>query len=119
MNAYRKYRVLIVAAACVAAVAAYFVSSEVETRLMRARVEALMGPAVHDMREEMLAGADPILYYLANCIQRELPTVASAASSPQKVSALMRTYALDEVNFADSNGVIRATTHARQLRSRW
>ena len=66
MNAYRKYRVLIVAAACVAAVAAYFVSSEVETRLMRARVEALMGPAVQDMREEMLAGADPILYYLAN-----------------------------------------------------
>ena len=114
MNAYRKYRVLIVAAACVAAVAAYFVSSEVETRLMRARVEALMGPAVHDMREEMLAGADPILYYLANCIQRELPTVASAASNPQRVSALMRTYALDEVNFADSNGVIRATTHASQ-----
>ena len=114
MNAYRKYRVLIVAAACVAAVAAYFVSSEVETRLMRARVEALMGPAVHDMREEMLAGADPILYYLANCIQRELPTVASAASSPQKVSALMRTYALDEINFADTNGVIRATTHPSQ-----
>ena len=100
MTVYRRCRFLIVAAAAAAVVLAYFVSSEVESRLVRERVEALMAPAVNDMREEMLAGADPILYYLANCIQRDLPTVAAAASSPQKVTALMRTYALDEINFA-------------------
>ena len=115
MTVYRRCRFLIVVAAAAAVVLAYFVSSEVESRLVRERVEALMAPAVNDMREEMLAGADPILYYLANCIQRDLPTVAAAASSPQKVTALMRTYALDEINFADTNGVIRATTHPSQL----
>ena len=115
MTVYRRCRFLIVAAAAAAAVLAYFVSSEVESRLVRKRVEALMAPAANDMREEMLAGADPILYYLANCIQRDLPTVAAAASSLQKVTALMRTYALDEINFADTNGVIRATTHPSQL----
>ena len=114
MTVYRRCRFLIVAAAAAAAVLAYFVSSEVESRLVRKRVEALMAPAANDMREEMLAGADPILYYLASCIQRDLPTVAAATSSPQKVTALMRTYALDEVNFADTNGVIRATTHPSQ-----
>ena len=115
MTVYRRCRFLIVVAAAAAVVLAYFVSSEVESRLVRERVEALMAPAANDMREEMLAGADPILYYLANCIQRDLPTVAAAASSPQKVTALMRTYALDEINFADTNGVIRATTHPSQL----
>ena len=114
MTVYRRCRFLIVVAAAAAVVLAYFVSSEVESRLVRERVEALMAPAANDMREEMLAGADPILYYLASCIQRDLPTVAAATSSPQKVTALMRTYALDEVNFADTNGVIRATTHPSQ-----
>ena len=42
MNAYRKCRLLIVAAAVVATVIAYFVSSSVESRLAHRRVEALM-----------------------------------------------------------------------------
>lgn len=114
MNVYRKYRTLIVAGAAVAAVLAYFVSSSVESRLARQRVEALMGPAVHDMREEMLAGMDPILYYLASCVTRDLPSLSAATSRPERVTSLMRTLALDEINFIDTNGVIRVTTHQSQ-----
>lgn len=114
MTVYRRYRTMIVAAAAVASVLAYFVSSSVESRLARQRVEALMGPALHDMREDLLAGMDPILYYLASCIQRDLPTVAAAAADPSRVRDVKRAYALDEINFADANGVIRATTHPSQ-----
>ena len=56
MTVYRKCRLLIVAAAVVAAVVAYFVSSGVESRLAHRRVEALMEPALQDMREDVLAG---------------------------------------------------------------
>ena len=115
MSVYRKYRTMIVAAAAVAAVLAYFVSSSVESGLARRRVEAMMEPALHDMREDLLAGMDPILYYLSFCIQRDLPTVAAAAASPSRVDELKRVYALDEINFADTNGIIRATTHPTQL----
>jgi len=114
MNVYRKYRALIVAGAAVAAVLAYFVSSAVESRLARQRVEALMAPAIHDMREEMLAGMDPILYYLASCVTRDLPSLAAATSSPERVTSLMETLSLDEINFIDTNGVIRVTTHQSQ-----
>ena len=115
MNVYRKYRVLIVCAAVAAAVLAYFVSSYVESRLARQRVESLMEPAIHDMREDLLAGMDHVLFYLASCVRRVLPSVEAAKSAPEKVDALMRTLKLDEINFADTNGVIRATTHPTQL----
>ncbi len=115
MNVYRRCRMLIVAAAVVAAVIAYFVSSEVESNLARRRVEALMGPSIKDMHEEMLEGMDPVLFYLASCIRRDLPSVAAAAADPPRVKALMRAYALDEINFIDTNGVIRATTHPSLL----
>ena len=115
MNVYRKYRAMILAAAGVAAVMAYFISSSVESRLARQRVEALMDPALHDMREDLLAAMDRILYYLSACIQRDLPTVADAAANPSRVKEIARVYQLDEINFIDSNGVIRATTHSEQL----
>ena len=115
MNVYRKYRAMILAAAGVAAVMAYFISSSVESSLARQRVEALMDPALHDMREDLLAAMDRILYYLSACIQRDLPTVADAAANPSRVKEIARVYQLDEINFIDSNGVIRATTHSEQL----
>ena len=115
MNVYRKCRLLIVAAAVVATVIAYFVSSSVESRLAHRRVEALMEPALQDMREDVLAGMDSILYYLAACIRRDLPSVAAAVKNPARVDTLRRAFSLDEINFIDSNGVIRVTTHPKQL----
>ena len=111
MNVYRKCRLVIVAAAAAAAVLAYFASSEVESHLARRRVEDMMGPALKDMREEMLTGMDPVLFYLASCIRRTLPSVSAAAADPSRMEALMRTFALDEINFIDTNGVIRASTY--------
>ena len=115
MNVYRRYRILIVSAAAAAVVLAYFLSSEVESRLARQRVEDLMEPAIHDMREELLAGMDATLYYLASCVTNELPSVAAAAANPGRITTLMHAFALDEINFIDTNGVIRATTHPSQL----
>ena len=114
MNVYRRYRMLILAAAAAAVVLAFFISSEVESHLARQRVEDLMGPAIHDMREELLAGMDATLYYLASCVTNELPSVASASANPKRVTDLMRLFALDEINFIATNGVIRATTHPSQ-----
>ena len=114
MNVYRRYRILILAAAAAAVVLAFFISSEVESHLARQRVEDLMGPAIHDMREELLAGMDATLYYLASCVTNELPSVAAAMDNPKRVTALMHMFALDEINFIDTNGVIRATTHPSQ-----
>ena len=115
MNVYRRYRVLIVAAAAAAVVLAFFISSEVESHLARQRVEDLMGPAIHDMREELLAGMDATLYYLSACVTNELPSVAAAVADPRRVTDLMHVFALDEINFIDTNGVIRATTHPSPL----
>ena len=115
MNVYRRYRVLIVAAAAAAVVLAFFISSEVESHLARQRVEDLMGPAIHDMRQELLAGMDATLYYLSACVTNELPSVAAAVADPKRVTDLMHVFALDEINFIDTNGVIRATTHPSQL----
>ena len=115
MNVYRRYRIFIVAAAAAAVVVAYFISSEVESHLARQRVEDLMEPAIHDMREELLAGMDGTLYYLASCVTNDLPGVAAAVAHPERIMSLKRMFALDEINFIDTNGVIRASSHPSQV----
>lgn len=113
ISVYRKYRIAIWIGAAVASVAAYVTSNAVESRLARIRLEAEFEPAIRNMREEILVAADATLFYVANHIAALGSRVTGTTSAT--ASLIARQFGLDEVNFIDTNGVITATTHARQL----
>ena len=113
MNIYRKYRVWILSTAVAASVAAYFLSNSVESKLARRRVESVMAPAIHDLRHEIIVGMDPILFYLAGIVRNSVGHVTNA--TPEIAHTLRDKLRLDEINFIDTNGVIRVSTHESQV----
>ena len=113
INVYRKCRIAIWIGAAVASAAAYVTSDAVESRLARARLESEFEPAARNMREEILVAADETLFYIANHLAALGSRVTGTTSTT--ASLVARQFGLDEVNFIDTNGVITASTHARQL----
>ena len=110
---YRKLRALIWTGAAIASAAAYFTADTVESGLARDRLEAEFEPGLGNIRSEVLVAANSTLYYIANRIASSGVTVSNATS--KLAVELAGTYGLDEVNFADMEGVIRASTHPEQI----
>ena len=113
MNIYRKYRVWILTTATAASVAAYFLSNSVESKLARRRVESIMVPAIQDIRNEIIVGMDPILFYLAGVVRDSVGHITNATT--ETANRLRKELKLDEINFVDTNGVIRVSTHESQV----
>ena len=113
MNAYRKCRIAIWIGATLASAVAYFASDAVESRLACNRLESEFGPAMRNMREEILVTADSTLYYIANRIAASGARVTGTTSKTARLIA--RRFGLDEVNFIGTNGAIVASTHRNQL----
>ncbi len=113
MTAYQKYRLYILGGALIAALVAFIIAHVVETHLSYQRIQGQMRRSELDFRSDVLGCMDRVMTYVAICIRDRTGSVANATQ--ELVQQYKNEFQVDEINFADTNGVIQATTHVEQL----